>query len=64
VSIRLPVPLVGAVEQYARFLGGSADRTYVITQAIKIALRQNAESQKTLSATLAAPLARPTRTMA
>jgi hypothetical protein len=36
------------VEQYAKYLGGSTDRTYVITQAIEIALQQDAEFQKAL----------------
>ena len=49
VSLRLPVRLVRAVEQYAKYLGGSTDRTYVIAQAIEIALQQDAEFQKTLS---------------
>jgi len=48
---------VRAVEQYAKYLGGSTARTYVITQAIEIALRQDAEFQKTLSARAAAPAA-------
>jgi hypothetical protein len=38
VSLRLRAQLVRAVEQYAKYLGGSTDRTYVITQAIEIAL--------------------------
>ncbi len=58
VTLRLPTHLVRAVEQYAKYLGGSTDRIYVITQAIEIALRQGAEFQKTLSADPAAPLAR------
>jgi len=57
VSLRLPAPLVRAVEQYAKYLGGSTDRTYVITQAIEIALQQDAEFRKTLSARAAAPAA-------
>jgi predicted transcriptional regulator len=48
VSLRLPAQLVRAVEQYAKYLGGSTDRTYVIAQAIEIALRQDAEFQSTL----------------
>ena len=48
VSFRLPVQLVRAVEQYAKYLGGSTDRTYVITQAIEIALQQDADFQKSL----------------
>jgi hypothetical protein len=57
VSLRLPAQLVRAVEQYAKYLGGSTDRTYVITQAIEIALQQDAEFRKTLSARAAAPAA-------
>ena len=49
VTLRLPAQLVRAVEQYAKYLGGSTDRTYVITQAIEIALQQDAEFQKALS---------------
>ena len=37
VSLRLPAQLVRSVEQYAKYLGGSTDRTYIITQAIEIA---------------------------
>ena len=58
VSLRLPAQLVRAVEQYAKYLGRSTDRTYVVTQAIEIALQQDAEFQKTLSADPAAPVAR------
>jgi hypothetical protein len=58
VSLRLPVQPVRAVEQYAKYLGGSTDRTYVITQAIEIALRQDAEFQKILSASPAPAAAR------
>ena len=57
VTLRLPAQLVRAVEQYAKYLGGSTDRTYVVTQAIEIALQQDAEFQKTLSARPAAPAA-------
>lgn len=38
ITLRLPAPLVRAVDAYARHLGGSSDRTYVITQAIELAL--------------------------
>lgn len=55
VSLRLPAPLVRAVEQYAKYLGGSTDRTHVITQAIEIALSQDKDFQKALSARPAAP---------
>ena len=46
VSLRLPAQLVRAVDQYAKFLGGSTDRTYIITQAIEIVLERDAEFQK------------------
>jgi hypothetical protein len=47
VSLRLPAHLVRAVDQYAKYLGGSTDRTYIITQAIELALASDAEFQKT-----------------
>ena len=50
VSVRLPVRLVRAVELYAKHLGGSSDRTYVITQAIELALAQDSEFQRDLEA--------------
>jgi hypothetical protein len=56
VTLRLPAQLLRAVEQYAKYLGGSTDRTYVITQAIDIALRQDADFQKTLGAKPSAPV--------
>jgi len=34
-TLRLPEPLVRAVDDYARHLGRSTDRTYVITQALE-----------------------------
>ena len=46
VSFRLPAELVRAIDDYAKFLGGSTDRTYVITQAIEIALERDADFQK------------------
>ena len=55
VSLRLPVQLVRAVEQYAKYLGGSTDRTHVITQAIETALAQDKDFQKALSARPGAP---------
>jgi hypothetical protein len=48
VSLRLPAHLVRAVEQYAKYLGGSTDRTYIITQAIEIVLQQDADFQKSI----------------
>jgi hypothetical protein len=64
VTLRLPAELVRAVEQYARYLGGSTDRNYVITQALEIALRQDPDFQKTLGAKPSAPIAGPVRTTA
>jgi hypothetical protein len=52
------------VEQYAKYLGGSSDRTHVITQAIEIALAQDADFQKSLDARHAAPAAGPVRATA
>jgi hypothetical protein len=46
VSLRLPAQLVRTVDDYAKFLGGSTDRTYVITQALEITLERDAEFQK------------------
>src|SRR5439155_23861548 len=39
------VQLVRTVDQYAKYLGGSTDRTYVIAQAIEIALAQATDRQ-------------------
>jgi hypothetical protein len=64
VTLRLPAQLVRAVEQYAKYLGGSTDRTYVITQAIEIALQQDADFQKALSAKPPAHVAGPVRATA
>lgn len=64
VSLRLAPPFVRAVDQYAKYLGGSTDRTHVITdrthvitdrthvitQAMEIALAQDKDFQKALSA--------------
>jgi hypothetical protein len=47
VTLRLPVHLVRAVDRYAKYLGGSSDRTYVIAQAIEIALAQDTDALKT-----------------
>jgi hypothetical protein len=58
VTLRLPAELVRAVDQYAKHLGGSSDRTYVIGQAIEIALAQDREFQKAFAAGAAAPAAR------
>ena len=55
VSLRLPAQLIRAVDQYAKYLGGSTDRTHVITQAIEIALAQDKDFQKALNARPPAP---------
>ena len=62
VSLRLPAQIVRAVDQYAKFLGGSTDRTYVIAQAIEITLAQDADFQTTLTSGTAGPSAGPART--
>jgi hypothetical protein len=59
VSLRLPARLVRAVEQYAKYLGGSTDRTHVITQAVEIMVAQDADFQKHLEARRPAPAPRP-----
>ena len=64
VSLRLPAELVRAVEQYAKYLGGRTDRTHVITQAIEIALAQDADFQKNLGARSTAPASGPVRATA
>jgi hypothetical protein len=50
VTLRLPIQLVRTVDQYAKYLGGSTNRIYVIAQAIEIALAQDADFQKTSTA--------------
>ncbi len=57
VSLRLPAQLVRAVDQYAKDLGGSTDRTYVIAQAIAIALAQDAAFQEALTSRAAGAVA-------
>jgi hypothetical protein len=47
VTLRLPVQVVRSVDQYAKYLGGSTDRTYVMAQAIEIAMAQDRDFQKT-----------------
>ena len=56
VTLRLPVHLVRAVDQYAKYLGGSTDRTYVMAQAIEIAIAQDRAFQKTLTSRAAGAL--------
>ena len=48
VSLRLPAEVVRAVDQYAKYPGGSTGRTHVVIQALEIALAQDAEFQKSL----------------
>jgi len=64
VSVRLPAQLLRAVDQYAKYLGGSTDRTHVITQAIEIALNQDADFQMNLAAKTAANVTSPVRVSA
>jgi hypothetical protein len=47
VTLHLPVQIVRAVDQYAKYLGGSTDRRHGITEAIEITLAQDADFQKT-----------------
>ncbi len=64
VALRLPSHLVRAVDQYAKYLGGSTDRTHVITQALEIALAQDADFQKTLTTRPVTPAIDPVRATA
>jgi hypothetical protein len=48
VSLRLGARVGRPVERSARYLGSSTDRTHLAIQAIEVALRQDAELQKTL----------------
>jgi len=64
VALRLPAHLVRAVDQYAKYLGGSTDRTHVITQALEIVLAQDADFQKTLTTRPATPTIDPVRATA
>jgi hypothetical protein len=61
VSLRLPAQLIQSVDQYAKYLGGSTDRTHVVTQALEIALAQDKDFQKALAASPAAPASGPVR---
>ena len=49
VSLRLPAELVRRVDAYAKYLGGSTDRTHVITQALEIVIARDAEFEKYLA---------------
>ncbi len=64
VALRLPSHLVRAIDQYAKYLGGSTDRTHVITQALEIALAQDADFQKTLTTRPATAALDPARATA
>ena len=64
VSLRLPAQLVQAVDQYAKYLGGSMDRTYVITQALELVLDGDADFQKSLKPSRPAPASAPARVSA
>jgi hypothetical protein len=54
VTLRLPAQLVRSVDQYAKYLGGSTNRTYVIGQAIEIAMAQDRHFQRALASPPAA----------
>ena len=62
VTLRLPVQLVRAIDHYAKYLGGSTDRTYVMAQAIEIAMAQDKDFQKTATARAAGALPAAVRT--
>ena len=64
VTLRLPVQLVRTVDQYAKYLGGSTDRTYVIVQAIEIALAQDPDFHKTPTTRAAGAVPAAVRTSA
>jgi hypothetical protein len=49
VTLRLPVQLARAVDHYAKYLGGSTNRTYVMAQAIEIVMAQDRDFQETLA---------------
>jgi metal-responsive CopG/Arc/MetJ family transcriptional regulator len=61
VSLRLPAELVHTLDDYAKYLGGSTDRTYVITQALEIALERDTDFQKRRQARPATAAAAPAR---
>jgi hypothetical protein len=58
VSLKLPADLVRRVDAYAKFLGGTTDRTHVVTQALEIALDNDPEFRKAGSKPAATPSAR------
>jgi hypothetical protein len=64
VSLRLPADLVRAVDQHAKYLGGSTDRTHVVTRALESTLPKDGDFQKTLAAGPAAPASGPARVTA
>ena len=55
VSLRLPAQLLRTLDEYARYLGGSTDRTYVITQALEIALERDTDFQESRSSRNSSP---------
>ena len=61
VSLRLPAELVRTLDDYTKYLGGSTDRTYVITQALEIALERDTDFQKRHQARPSASAAAPSR---
>ena len=61
VSLRLPAHLINAVDDYAKYLGGSSDRTYVITRAIELALERDTEFRKQPAAKAPRPVAAAAR---
>ena len=58
LSLKLPADLVRRVDAYAKFLGGTTDRTHVVTQALEIALDSDPDFRKAGSKPAAAPSAR------
>ena len=58
VNLKLPAELVRRVDAYAKFLGGTTDRTHVVTQALEIALDSDPEFRKAATKPTAAPAAR------
>ena len=64
VTLRLPVQLVRAIDNYAKYLGGSTNRTYVMSQAIEIAMAQDRDFQKTSTARAAGAVPVDVRTSA
>ena len=61
LSLRLPAQLLSTLDEYAKYLGGSTDRTYVITQALEIALERDTDFQKHRTRHPPTPAAVPAR---